>query len=103
MSFENDRRREAATRLVIPLPVRLECDNGTSVHLCEETLLQDISPQGASVFSTLPVEPGQILRLSSKSQDTPITACVRNRTISAAGQTRLHLQFLDRTWQEKIV
>lgn len=103
MSFENDRRREAETRLVMPLSVTLEYDNGTSMPLCEETLLQDISPQGASVLSNLPVEPGRILRLSSKDRNISLTACVRNRTISAAGQTRLHLQFLDGPSSEKVV
>jgi len=96
-------KRRGATRLAIPVSVTLEWVSESGEPVQEDTVTQDISRKGAAVFSGLPLERGRYLRISSSSFGTSLLASVRNRTNSAGGQTRLHLQFLEQEWPLDII
>jgi len=92
-----DKRKE--TRHTIPLEVTLEPvgEAGTAGQK-EKTVTENISHKGAAVFSTLDLQPGRFLRVSSTQQNIAVFAVVRDRRIGADGIPRLHLEFIGGEW-----
>lgn len=93
----SDKRKE--TRHTIPLEVTIEvfADNGTFSE-SESTVTENISPIGASVFTTLELKPGRFVRVSSQQAAASVVAVVRTRRVGADGIARLHLQFVGGEW-----
>jgi len=93
----SEKRKE--TRHNIPLAVTIEAfsDNGTFAE-SENTVTENISPTGASVFTTLKLDVGRFVRLSSQESGVTVVGVVRTRRAGADGITRLHLQFLGGDW-----
>ena len=93
----SDKRKE--TRHTIPIEVTIEvfAENGAFSE-SESTVTENISPIGASVFTTLALEPGRFVRVSSQQSATSIVAVVRTRRVGADGINRLHLQFVGGEW-----
>lgn len=90
-----DLRRQ--TRHPIPLNVAIEVFNERGDTVASEmTVTENISLTGAAVFTTLDVERGRFVRLTSEQYDITIVAIVRTRKIGADGIARLHLEFIDR-------
>jgi len=85
------------TRYFIPEPVVIEQhdDNG-NVLTREQTVTENISLGGASVFTTLKAEPGTFVRFVSERYDINILSVVRGSRPGADGITRLHVEFIDR-------
>lgn len=102
MLDEHNRRREA-TRIQVPVSVTLEWASETGEPVSEDTVTENISRLGAAVYSTLPLEKGNYLRVSSTSYAISTLASVRNRTLTPDGRPRLHLQFLHEEWPLGIV
>jgi hypothetical protein len=91
--------RTTETRLLMPFDVLVEAfDEEGSPVLREQTVTENISRRGASVWTTLPLERGRFVRLTSLSQGLSLMAAVRARRAGADGITRLHLEFIDREW-----
>lgn len=91
--------RAQETRLSMPLDVIIEAfDEQGAVQLREQTVTENISRRGASVWTTLPLERGRFVRLTSPAQRLSVTAAVRARRVGQDGVTRLHLEFVDREW-----
>ena len=90
-----DHRKQ--TRYFIPEPVRIEQqdDNG-NVVMTEQTVTENISLGGASIFTTQKAEPGTFLRFISDRYDINILSVVRHSRIGPDGMTRIHLEFIDR-------
>lgn len=87
------------TRHNIPVEVMVEVfDAGGKVQASETTVTENISQHGAAVFTTLAVERGSFVRLTSRQYQISVLAAVRGRSKGADGITRLHLQFMDRAW-----
>jgi hypothetical protein len=87
------------TRHNIPVEVTVEVfDAGGKVESSETTVTENISQHGAAVFTTLSVERGSFVRLTSSQYQISVLATVRGRSRGADGITRLHLQFMDRAW-----
>lgn len=93
----SDKRKES--RHTIPIEVLIEVfDQEKAVSLSEKTVTENISRQGASVFTTLDVSPGRFVRLSSEQYGASVLAVVRARRTAADGIPRLHLEFVGSEW-----
>lgn len=92
-------KRTMETRLSMPVDVVVEAfDEGGGVQEREQTVTENISRHGASVWTTLTLERGRFVRLTNVAQRVSITAVVRARRTGADGVMRLHLEFVDREW-----
>lgn len=91
--------RTVDTRLAMPLDVLIEAfDNEGAPVMREQTVTENISRRGASVWTTLSIERGRFVRLTSTGQRLSVMAAVRARRVGPDGITRLHLEFIDREW-----
>lgn len=85
------------TRHQIPLGVTIEIFNERGETVASEiTVTEDVSLTGAAVFTTLDVEQGRFVRLTSDEYEVTIVAVIRQRKIGSDGVARLHLEFIDR-------
>jgi hypothetical protein len=91
--------RSEQTRLRMALSVRLEVfDFEGRVTASEQTVTENISPRGAAVWTTLKVERGRFVRLTSLDTGLSVVAAVRAARTGADNIPRLHLEFIDRLW-----
>lgn len=93
----SDRRKE--TRHYMPVEVKIEAyaDKGTFAET-EQTVTENISAHGASVYTSLPLEQGRFLRMSSPHSNAEVVAVIRERRVGPDGIPRLHLQFTGGEW-----
>ncbi len=92
-------QRSELTRLQMALNVRLEVfDAEGRVTATEQTVTENISRRGAAVWTTLQVERGRFVRLTSAETGLSVVAAVRAARAGADGIPRLHLEFIDRQW-----
>lgn len=85
------------TRYFIPEPVRIEqCDDKGNVVMAEESVTENISLGGASVFTAQKIASGTFLRFISERHDVNILSVVRGSRLGTDGITRLHVEFVDR-------
>lgn len=97
ISSAQQRRRES--RIAVPVEVTLEVFGANGqVTMCEQTVTENISRNGAAVWTSLPVAARQWVRLSSEQYEVSITAVVRARRTGFDGITRIHLEFTDGQW-----
>jgi len=92
-----DKRKES--RHTIPIDVLIEVF-GANGELSEgeSTVTENISPQGAAVFTTLDVTPGHFVKVTSEQYATSRLATVRARRAGPDGIPRLHLEFVGGEW-----
>jgi hypothetical protein len=87
------------TRHNIPISVLVEViDQKGEISMSENTVTENISRRGASVFTTLEIEGGRFVRLTSEQYGVSLLAAVRGRRPGPDGVPRLHLEFVDREW-----
>jgi hypothetical protein len=92
-------QRSELTRLQMAVNVRLEVfDAEGRVTASEQTVTENISRRGAAVWTTLQVERGRFVRLTSTETGLSIVAAVRAARTGPDGIPRLHLEFIDRQW-----
>lgn len=90
---KSDRRH---SRFQIPISLTLELLNEErQVIASENTVTENISLSGASVFSTLSVEKGEFLRVRSEQYNVNIISIVRGKRLGVDNIPRLHLEFID--------
>lgn len=98
-SGEAGAKRTMETRLSMPVDVVVEAfDERGGVQEREQTVTENISRHGASVWTTLGLARGRFVRLTSVAQRVSVTAVVRARRTGSDGVMRLHLEFVDREW-----
>ncbi|HWW76477.1 MAG TPA: hypothetical protein VNZ44_13855 [Pyrinomonadaceae bacterium] len=91
--------RSEQTRLQMALPVSVEVfDEEGRVSQSEQTVTENISPRGAAVWTTLKVERGRFVRLTSTETGMSVVAAVRAARTGADGIPRLHLEFIEKRW-----
>jgi hypothetical protein len=105
---ERDERRNFVavreTRLTMPVEVVVEVlDERGEIVRSEETVTENISRHGASIFTTLNVESGKFVRLRSARYSLAVLAIVRGCRRGADNIPRMHLEFIDRVWPLEIV
>ncbi len=86
------------SRHTIPTEVTIEVfgDDKTPPQT-ESTVTENISRSGAAVFTSMNLERGRFLKVSTR-DGIEIIAAVRNRSIGPDGIARLHLQFIGGEW-----
>ncbi|MDX6305159.1 MAG: hypothetical protein QOI77_2128 [Blastocatellia bacterium] len=93
----NNQRRE--TRLIIPLDVLIEAfDEKGNISMEENTVTENLTTRGTSVFTTWDIEIGRILRVTSVRDAFSVLAVVRGREVGSDGVNRLGLEFLNERW-----
>jgi|SRR5689334_10031212 len=87
------------TRHSIAVDMRVEVvDLNGAVKQTEHTVTEDISAQGATLFTTLDIPVGRFIRITSEQHRLTAHAAVRSRSTGADGISRLHVEFIDRQW-----
>ena len=93
-----DRRKE--TRHSIPIEVLIEVFGmDGSLSESERTVTENISRQGAAIFTTLDLSPGRFVKLTSQQYQSALLAVVRDRHTAPDGIVRLHLEFVGCEWE----
>src|SRR5689334_2546852 len=87
------------TRHNIAVDMRVEVlDLNAAVSASEQTVSEDISEHGATLFTTLEIPVGRFVRLTSAQYGVTAYAAVRSHTTGADGISRIHVEFVDRQW-----
>lgn len=87
------------TRHNIPVDVQVEViDEKGSVTQTEQTVTENISRRGASLFTTLQIPIGRFIQLTSAHYGISLFAAVRARSTGADGIPRIHVEFIDKEW-----
>ena len=87
------------TRHNIAVDMRVEIlDVDGAVIATEHTVTENISARGATLFTTLEVAIGRIIRVTSEQYKLTVYAAVHARTTGADGISRIHVEFSDRQW-----
>lgn len=91
--------KRVATRHNIPVDMVIEIldDKGTVIQR-EQTVTENISNRGAAIYTTLDLQPGRFVRLSSQQYNVAVHAAIRGLSKGASGVTRIHVEFIDRDW-----
>ena len=85
------------TRFHIPESLKLErIDENGAVLATETTVTENISLGGASVFTTMTVEKGVFLRVTSERFNVTILSVVRGFRVGPDNIPRIHIEFIDR-------
>ena len=91
--------QRAHTRHNIAVDMRVEIvDANGAVVATEQTVTEDISAHGATIFTTLDVATGRFIRLTSEQYNTTVHAAIRSRSTGADGIARIHVEFIDKPW-----
>lgn len=87
------------TRHNIAVDMRLEViDEKGEVSATEQTVSENISKRGATVFTSFQIPSGRFIRLTSAQYGMTVFAAVRARSTGADGIPRIHVEFIDQEW-----
>jgi len=87
------------TRHNIPVDIFLETLNEKAVVAqSENTVTENISSRGATLFTSLAITKGRFVRLTSQQYNLTLFAAVRSCSNGADGIGRIHVEFIDREW-----
>lgn len=91
--------QRAHTRHNIAVDMKIEVlDESSEVVESEQTVTEDISSRGATLFTMLKVPQGRFIRLTSKQYRVTAYAAIRSRNTGADGVPRIHVEFIDKEW-----
>ena len=89
----------ALTRHNIAIDMRVEVvSESGEVVASEHTVTENISNTGATLFTTLEVQPGRFIRLTNEEHRIKAYAAIRSRNTGADGVPRIHVEFVDKEW-----
>ncbi|HSD46693.1 MAG TPA: PilZ domain-containing protein [Pyrinomonadaceae bacterium] len=92
-----DARSHTRHNIAVDMQVELMDENG-AVIASEQTVTENISLQGASLFTTLEIPVGRFIRITSAQYRVTVFAAIRSRSKGADGVPRIHVEFVDRQW-----
>jgi PilZ domain len=92
-----DRRKESRHYIPTEVQIQAYAADGSFAE-SESTVTENISRHGAAVYTTLALEAGRFVRLSSPNSNVRIVAVIRERRVGPDGIARLHLQFTSGEW-----
>lgn len=92
-----EKRKETRHNIPIGVTIEVFAENG-GFSESESTVTENISTIGASVFTTMNLEVGRFVRISSPQSGAVVVAAVRTRRVGPDGIARLHLQFVGGEW-----
>lgn len=90
---------DSETRHSIPVDILLETlnENGVAAQ-SENTVTENISSRGATIFTSLEIPQGRFVRLTSQQYNLKVFAAVRSSGKGPDGIGRIHVEFTDREW-----
>jgi hypothetical protein len=92
-------RKRRESRLAIPLEVLVETfDEAGNLAAREYTVTEAISTLGACIPSSLEVEAGRVVRITSVTDGVSLFGAVRSRQIMSDGIARLGIEFIGGRW-----
>jgi len=94
---EVDHRAQTRHNIAVDMRVEVVSESGEVVE-SEQTVTENISSSGASIFTTLGVQAGRFIRLTSDEHKITVNAAIRSRSTGADGVPRIHVEFIDREW-----
>jgi len=91
--------QRSITRHNIAVDLKLETldDNGNTLK-SETTVTEDISKQGARIYTTLDPQVGRFIRLISSQYNLTVFAAVRGVSKGEDGIKRIHVEFIGSEW-----
>ena len=91
--------QRTSTRHAIAVDMRIEVvdENGKVVER-EQTVTENISTKGATLFTTLEIPLGRFVRLTSEQYRITVHAAIRSCSKGADGVPRIHVEFIDKEW-----
>jgi aminoglycoside phosphotransferase (APT) family kinase protein len=92
-----DERAHTRHNIAVDMRVELIDQNGAVVE-SEQTVTENISKQGATLFTTLEIPVGRFIRIASEQYRTTVYAAIRSRSIGTDGVARIHVEFIDKVW-----
>ena len=92
-----DERRNTRHNIAVDMRVEI-LDLEGAVVATEHTVTENISADGATLFTTLAVPIGRFIRVTSEQYKLTVYASVHARTTGADGISRIHVEFIDRQW-----
>ena len=95
--FQSDLHTHTRHNIAVDMRIELVDLNGEIVE-SEQTVTEDISSNGATIFTTLTVPPGRFIRLTSDLSGITAYAAIRSRSTGSDGVPRIHVEFIDREW-----
>jgi hypothetical protein len=96
--FSSEDQR-AYTRHNIAVDMRLETlDVNGAVVESEQTVTENISTKGATLFTTLQLTQGRFIRLTSEQYRITVYAAIRSQNTGVDGVPRIHVEFIDKEW-----
>jgi hypothetical protein len=93
----SDQRDQTRHNIAVDMRVEVLDVDGT-VSETEQTVTENISAGGATLFTTLTVPVGRFIRLTSEQHGVTVHAAIRSRSTGADGIARFHVEFIDRQW-----
>jgi hypothetical protein len=93
-----DKRKETRHNIPVEVLVEVFAPDG-SLSQSESTVTENISRQGAAVFTTLDLSPGRFVKLTNQQSQSSLLAVVRDRHLAPDGIVRLHLEFVGCEWE----
>lgn len=92
----DDLRKDS--RQLIPVDVLIEVLEAGKIVNSEQSVTENISPGGATVFTELDIEAGTFVKMSNQRYNAFVLGVVRARRAGTDGITRLHLEFIGSEW-----
>lgn len=92
----DDMRKDS--RQLIPVDVLIEVLDAGKIVNSEQSVTENISPGGATVFTELDIEAGTFVKMSNQRYNAFVLGVVRARRAGTDGITRLHLEFIGSEW-----
>src|SRR5687768_8654433 len=92
-----DRRNETRHKIAVDMRVDLFDESGKVVQT-EHTVSEDISEKSATIFTSLNLDQGRFIRLTSEQYRVTLHAAIRSQHIGPDGITRIHVEFIDKEW-----
>lgn len=92
-----DQRAYTRHNIAVDMRVEVRDLNGEIVE-SEQTVTENISTRGATLFTTLQVPQGRFICLTSEQYRITTYAAIRSRSIGTDGVSRIHVEFIDKEW-----
>jgi hypothetical protein len=92
-----DQHSETRHNIAVDMKVEVLNVEGAVVE-SEQTVTENISRHGATLFTTLQVPSGRFIRLTSEQHGIAAFAAIRSRSTGVDGVERIHVEFIDREW-----
>lgn len=92
-----DERRDTRHNIAVDMRVEI-LDLNRAVVAMEQTVTENISARGATLFTTLDIPVGRFIRVTSEQYKLTVYAAIRSRTAGADGIPRIHVEFVDQQW-----